>query len=676
LKNKELKVKIMQKKVLLLVMLVITNLSLFSQVWPWIDISGDKPNIYEVFSVNDTLYTHTRYKIFYSSNNGISWHLLVEFPDIISIITVSEDNKIYCYFANSLPGTMVNGSVLTGFCEPYECTGLSVFGRLLITFNNLLFIGCGDEVYKSSDQGANWQYSANGLPTGFTSYCNQGEFLYSLHSDGNRVYAGTNCHGIYRSDNNGASWYPTNEGIPMQTKTRVYYIINNSERIYISTGKGVYYSENLGLNWLKENSLPTISSGGPLHLKDTNIMYIGNDSIYTSYDNGSSWSSINYEGHNQFINSQIIAADTGAFYISKAVTNNVLSKLEFSDTMAKTSSYGLAHNQALYLFKEDSLLLSSTYNGGLYRSENLGETWITSDEFLAGKIINTLIKFNNSLYAGTNSGVYISSDMGLFWVYHSNIGLKVENLVIHSDYLYCTIDKIIHRLSEDFTSWIIFNNGIENSSTNYLYFNDEFIYACTNEGVSYLDAQNDLWISLSSFPVTNISSMAINNNEIYIGDGNTIYHSSNEGNDWQFYELNSGVDVYFFAFVNDSILVATNSGVYIRNNSYWEVSNLFIDTKHLLVDDSITYASTVWGVYKGNNNDVITSINSQPSKQNNSITIYPNPATEKLTIDYDKEIKVEIYSITGKLVIFSNNYQIDISKLFPSIYLITRVLMF
>jgi len=65
----------------------------------------------------------------------------------------------------------------------------------------------------------------------------------------------------------------------------------------------------------------------------------------------------------------------------------------------------------------------------------------------------------------------------------------------------------------------------------------------------------------------------------------------------------------------------------------------------------------------------ITGVDS--SVDNSSLVIYPNPATNNLTINsVDKVDKVEIYDSFGKLSIISNQTKVNISKLEKGIYLI------
>jgi hypothetical protein len=55
----------------------------------------------------------------------------------------------------------------------------------------------------------------------------------------------------------------------------------------------------------------------------------------------------------------------------------------------------------------------------------------------------------------------------------------------------------------------------------------------------------------------------------------------------------------------------------------------------------------------------------------NNIRIYPNPANSILCIDYAEEFSLEIYTISGELILVSNNTTNNISALFPGVYIVT-----
>jgi len=52
----------------------------------------------------------------------------------------------------------------------------------------------------------------------------------------------------------------------------------------------------------------------------------------------------------------------------------------------------------------------------------------------------------------------------------------------------------------------------------------------------------------------------------------------------------------------------------------------------------------------------------------NSLNAYPNPATDEITFDVEGEVSLEIYSITGSLVMVANEATVDVSSLNSGMY--------
>ncbi len=108
----------------------------------------------------------------------------------------------------------------------------------------------------------------------------------------------------------------------------------------------------------------------------------------------------------------------------------------------------------------------------------------------------------------------------------------------------------------------------------------------------------------------------------------------------------------------------------------------FVDLSSISNADSLTFdmSSTDNGQYGMNtpayfcidNLDYTTSITANTN--NNKISIYPNPAKDKFTITNLNNAKINIYNITGKIILsqesLSENSNVDISHLKSGIYFV------
>lgn len=599
--------------------------------WLWDDISAEKPKCKEVFCINDILYAYSLHKVFYSTDAGNSWFLYKDFiPDVVQEIAISNDNKVFVYHYNSLPAAMSVGTIWTGIYNTYTCNGLTTYCKNLTILDSLMFVSSGEKVFRSDDYGANWVNSSNGLPSGYSAYCLNNAKIYTLYSNNSQIFAGTNCFGIYRSFDFGLSWDSINSGIPMQTRTRVNFIISNQERMFASTTKGLFYSDNIGQSWIKHDDLPVFLPGAPIHLSGENIIYLVYDSLFISNNNGLNWDVVHYnDPFAMFITNHIIAADNYHFYLLNSNFYYGTDKYGFFEQVRLPSSYGLSHNHALFLLKKDMHLFSSTENGGIYVSNDLAKTWLWHSDYLAGTIVYSMLDLDSLLVAATNKGIYLSQDLGSMW-YWNDTAVHTStcgNLVNFMNKVYCTVDDKVYAISDDLMTGEWYNNGINGLEVNYLLASDGMFYACTSEGVYTLDMINEIWVQLSAAPVGNISTLAAKNDMICLAINNSINYSYDNGNNWQIHQLDECDKVHYLTYLEDIILAGTNKGIIKFYNSNWYNSFFDADTRHILVDDSVTYASSSFGVYRAINTDIISNIESIKIDQ---LEISPNPVSENL----------------------------------------------
>jgi photosystem II stability/assembly factor-like uncharacterized protein len=151
-------------------------------------------------------------------------------------------------------------------------------------------------VHTSNDAGASWAYTNAGLPL---------ILINSIAADMKKagvLYAGTSGGGIYKTTDRGGTWSQKNFGLPM-TSNSLYEDINcmaiaptDRETLYcgLSGGRGVYKSEDEGATWTAANAgLPTSLFTGiyavAIDPTSRDTAYAGCYSVYKTTDGGSTW---------------------------------------------------------------------------------------------------------------------------------------------------------------------------------------------------------------------------------------------------------------------------------------------------------------------------------------------------------------------------------------------------
>jgi photosystem II stability/assembly factor-like uncharacterized protein len=244
----------------------------------------------------------------------------------------------------------------------------------------------GDGIFKSTDGGVTWVKIAS---------TNLGNYFSNVVIDptnSNIVYV-SGSSGTYKSSNAGASWYSLNTG------TNVHSLImnpSNSHSLYISLGSvsganAIKKSTNSGASWTTITN--GVSSTGRVEVamapSDTNTLYAGADqsgstdaaAVYKTTDGGATWTLKASFGNNNYYLG-------GQGWYDNAITvkpNNpntvIIGGLDvWRSTNGGTNFYDQTgyntppHPDVQVLVYQGSMLYAGT-DGGIYRSTNDGSSW-------------------------------------------------------------------------------------------------------------------------------------------------------------------------------------------------------------------------------------------------------------------------------------------------------------
>jgi photosystem II stability/assembly factor-like uncharacterized protein len=307
-----------------------------------------------------------------------------------------------------------------------------------------------------------------------------------------------------------AQWVQTNGPYGGQINS----LVSIGSYIFTCAGGTVLYSTNNGTAWnatgLTNGSVGTIANEG------NKLIAIGSE-IFISVDEGVHWSLTGSSV--PWINLQVLAAS----------------------------------NTALFVSANDGLVSHLGYS--LYRSTDDGANWTSVSSGLANAGVNA-IAFNGdaNIYAGTNSGVYISTNNGGSW---KSAGLENTNILAIS----------------------VISNGIGGTS----------IFAAARSGVFHSTNGGASWSSvnagLSDTVVTALSvyPKATGTPVILAGtQGGRVFLSNNNGDNWT--DVSNGLivgpwewgdwEAYVrsLAVVGSNFFACTNAGLFLStdNGGDWE----------------------------------------------------------------------------------------------------------
>ncbi|MGL4599500.1 MAG: VPS10 domain-containing protein, partial [Bacteroidia bacterium] len=495
--------------------------------------------------------------------------------------------------------------------------------------------------------------------------------------------------------------------------------------VQFSTGtKPFYVSTNYGANLTYISDCPEASI---LYISptDQNKIYCGSVYVYQSTNGGANWNMITYWYNNppydevhadqrniasHPLNPDLIyfCNDGGLYSYSESTTNWV----ELSNGLIITQFYKIAISQT-----DPMMMLGGTQdNGGrlrmgngLWRAINGGDAMHvaidpTDDDviyttYVNGKLYRSLDRWTNDVYYEISANIPGGTPNGSWEAPYMIDPSNSNTLVAGYDDVWRTTDRgnTWTQLSTNITGVgeTLECLAVAPSDPNTIYVsNGNDLYKTTNLGGS--------WTTVSIPGAPNITSIVIhptNPQEIWITrDGYTasskVYRSINGGTNWTNISTglpNSPVNTCVLETGSANLLyVGTDAGVYTRDTltntwqsystglPYTSVTDLkiYYPTRKLRAG---TYGRGIWEVDLTDPLGTNTSANAETT-----MSIYPNPATETVTINYTsnstESVQITVCNVLGETVqemtntgMSANMLQFNVAGLAKGFYTVTIV---
>jgi len=192
-------------------------------------------------SPNNYIFAQTDSGLYRSTNSGNNWQILMS--SFVSFNAIVNNQNGVLFGAGSYPSFGVLKSTNSGLNWEMTSTSFSAsVYSLCITSNGILFAGtAGGGVYRSNNDGASWiQCQPSGSVISLAAAPNGNVYAAFSSVSGGQA-------GIYRSVNYGVNW----ELIGLANLDYFTLKINSAGHIYAGGfyGAGLYRSTNYGVNW-------------------------------------------------------------------------------------------------------------------------------------------------------------------------------------------------------------------------------------------------------------------------------------------------------------------------------------------------------------------------------------------------------------------------------------------
>jgi photosystem II stability/assembly factor-like uncharacterized protein len=358
-----------------------------------------------------------------------------------------------------------------------------------------LYAGAFFGISRSTDSGANWTF----IPIDFPTFCH----VSAIAADGATLYAGTSGYpgvGIYKSLDNGSTWFPANNGIESVT---INCLQIEGGRVLAGTPeKGLLASSDGGASWPRSNAgLPPGGNIRDLLVDGAGLLAAtGGDGIYRTANAGVSWQKISNDPSGR-LQSEVVAslAATGGVY------------------------------------------LAGTQGSGVYRSTDAGAHWAVSNGGLPNPPqVLDLVAAGSNVIAALDGGIYYSTDVGLSWHASNITGFTVQRLAYANGFAYASVftgvqDSGIYRSSNSGISWtLVLPSGFSTPASlaadgNRVYVGDLI------DGMIRSDNNGINWVDITPVPGFGVFSILPREPDLYAGvqPGSALaYTSANHGASW------------------------------------------------------------------------------------------------------------------------------------------------
>ncbi|MEI6125127.1 MAG: YCF48-related protein, partial [Pseudomonadota bacterium] len=468
---------------------------------------------------------------------------------------------VYDIVPNTITGTILYASTKEGIFKTtddgnkWATAGLADYQTYCLAVNPVtityLAVGTPAGIFRSTDGGTGWTKEPSGPSNVYSLAINPQSPL--------TVYAGSFGAGVYKSTDFGASWTQTGNG----PKVVNALAINPTTPavVYAGTDSGLYKTTDSGTSWsaIGDEFADTPVYSIAIPSSNASIVYIATDTgVYTTTDAGSSWKSISSgipaEGQKgPFVREIVIDPRTNTTLYAGTYsgsnndvniyksTNSGSSWTQINRKLSTTVVNCFAFNP-----NDASSMFAGTSTLAVLKSNNGGQSWTESNEGITNYLVRAMAvnPASSNVYAGTSSGLFISSDTGETWEAASpNPEIYSIALDPHvPENIYTGTNRGIFLSSDEGKTWFSLNNNLTNPYIYSIVFHPEksgYIYAGTNgDGIFKSTSGGAAWSPVNEgLDYLQILTLAIAPSSpyaLYAGTkGGGVYISSDEGTTWE-----------------------------------------------------------------------------------------------------------------------------------------------
>ena len=270
----------------------------------------------------------------------------------------------------------------------------------------------------------------------------------------------------------------------------------------------------------------------------------------------------------------------------------------------------------------EGTLFAGTLTGGIFRSTDGGETWVSASKGLRVyennglPSISTLTQKGNNLYASTGDGLFYSTNGGDSWqqLTHFQRDRRISGIAIIDDTVYIGYKQSVFFSNDNGESWTLIDKGLTGQGEPRLSVSGMTLFAQMERHVFHLKAGEKSWTKLAiedpsqkKVVDSDITKFAISGETIYAAtaDGD-LFRSTNMGSSWKSIKPKGmqGFDGKLAALGNMVFYIGSNSAngrVFRSTNSgnSWTMLNTNLTDQAILSTEVLSEKTLYVGTFKG-----------------------------------------------------------------------------
>ena len=456
-------------------------------------------------------------------------------------------------------------------------------------------------IYQSRDGGANWIQAPLGNPQwAYPPY------IFSLAQDGPRILAGTSA-GLYGSTDNGTTWDTVSVALPTNTINCVYA---RGEVLLVGTAaEGAFLSTNDGSSWSAVNTGLTNPDVLSFCIKEASIFAGTFGGVFRSDNKGASWTQVDSGFTSGNVTSFLVLDSTifaGTSGIGGGSAGIFLSTDNGLSWTARNSGLTNSALKVASLFSADGFIFAGTQYG-VFRSSNHGANWSSTSPY--GSPVSSVAANDSVLFAGNYSGILVSNDSGATWsvpgISLGNVwGLSVDPSLQRGQNLFVGGSAGSFISSNFGRNWIRLGSGLSHTYVNTYAFDGNNIFAGTQNGILLSSDTGNTWTSADSgiTNFTDVRSIVVRGGDLLAATSRGIYRSDSNATTWITADSGlSNLDVKSLVASGDSLFAGTfGGGIYLSTNdgAFWTPIDSGLTNRSvfaLAVHDKELFAGTYGG---------------------------------------------------------------------------------